>query len=214
MKNNDNNNISVNANEVKEEALKADLNKKNTVGNLTYYVQDSWENKEDKNDNTVNEYYYPTKDTLLMIMISSNTTLGEDATVFLDSYIAGMNLNDNDFISKSSKKINGYNCGIVRNYINSGNERYETVSYIIANHTEGYVFTIGQKDALKNSWIDLIEDIIKKCIIIEAKNKIVVIDFSQMTETDIQTWCTTNKVIYDRKNAYSDTVEKEAFIIT
>lgn len=44
------------------------------------------------------------------------------------------------------------------------------------------------------------------------KKEVTVIDFSQMAKEDIQNWCTTNNVICDITEEYSDTIMKEAFI--
>lgn len=44
------------------------------------------------------------------------------------------------------------------------------------------------------------------------KNKISVVDFSNMTRDDIQTWCSNNKIICKFNDEYSDTVESGKFI--
>lgn len=46
----------------------------------------------------------------------------------------------------------------------------------------------------------------------KEKAKVTVIDFSQMTEADIEAWCKTNKVFYETRNDYSDTIDKGGFI--
>ena len=44
------------------------------------------------------------------------------------------------------------------------------------------------------------------------KIKVTVIDFSQMSKEDIQSWCNTNKVVCNITESYSDTMEKGTFI--
>lgn len=40
------------------------LNKKVSIGNLTYYINDSWKTKESSDNNVQFKYYYPTNDTI------------------------------------------------------------------------------------------------------------------------------------------------------
>ena len=47
---------------------------------------------------------------------------------------------------------------------------------------------------------------------IESKKEVTVIDFSTMTYNDIALWCDTNKVECYKKEEYSDTISKGAFI--
>lgn len=47
---------------------------------------------------------------------------------------------------------------------------------------------------------------------IVEKVKVTVIDFSQMSKEEIQNWCTTNNVVCNITEEYSDTVEKGTFI--
>ena len=44
------------------------------------------------------------------------------------------------------------------------------------------------------------------------KKEVTVIDFSQMSKEEIQTWCRTNKVMCDIAEQYSDIIEKGVFI--
>ena len=47
---------------------------------------------------------------------------------------------------------------------------------------------------------------------IVEKKEVVMIDFSQMTKEEIKNWCTTNKLICDISEQYSDTITKGMFI--
>lgn len=140
------------------------LNKKVTVGQLTYYIEEGWESKEDSDGIYKYNYYYPAEDTMLMIMVASSNSYGDDTSInsFLDSYISGMNLNKEDFISKNTKEINGHNYGIVRYYTYSNKDKYEAISYIVTNNNECYVFTIGKKNKLNDKLINIVENIISK----------------------------------------------------
>ena len=75
------------------------------MGKLTYYVDNSWKNTENIEENTTYKYYYPTNTTMIMIMYQTGGNYGDDTTIhsFLDGYISGMDLNDNNFISKEVK---------------------------------------------------------------------------------------------------------------
>lgn len=44
------------------------------------------------------------------------------------------------------------------------------------------------------------------------ENKVTVVDFSSMTEAEIDSWCESNKVNCSIKTEYSDTIEKDKFI--
>ena len=143
------------------EITSSDLNKKVEIGKLTYYIKDDWETEENTKDNVVTQYYYPTSNTMIMVMFENNDNFGENSDIdsyFLDNYIAGMNLNDKDLIDKKIEKINNINCGVVRSYING----YDTIQYVIPNNDEIYVFCLGQKDNLNNENIEVIKNIIKK----------------------------------------------------
>lgn len=48
--------------------------------------------------------------------------------------------------------------------------------------------------------------------LVTEKKEVTVIDFSQIAKEDIQNWCTTNNVICDITEEYSDTIAKGAFI--
>lgn len=141
-----------------------DLNQKITIGKLTYYIQEDWNNKERLNENATYKYYYPTDDTLLMITIETGNNYGNNVSIedFLDGFISGLDLNNGDLIGKNAKKINGHNCGIVRFYTYINNDKYEAISYIITNNNECYVFMFGQKNKLNDYFIDLVENIISK----------------------------------------------------
>lgn len=47
---------------------------------------------------------------------------------------------------------------------------------------------------------------------VAEKKEVTIIDFSQMEKEDIQNWCTTNNVICDITEEYSDSITKGAFI--
>lgn len=139
------------------------LNQKVTIGKLTYYVDNSWENTESIKENTTYNYYYPTNNTMLMVMYQTGDNYGDITTIdsFLDGYVSGMDLNDNDFISKEVKKINNFNYGIIKCYIS----QYETIQYVIPNNDEAYVFSFGQKSNLNDQNISIIENIVEKATI-------------------------------------------------
>lgn len=167
LKNNET--ITLTAEEKKQSILETvNLNQKVTVGKLTYYIQEDWGNRESVDDDATYEYYYPYNDTMLMITISNGDYYVKNTNVenFLDGFISGMNLSDSDFISKNIKQINGYNCGIARYYSYIDNNKYESISYIIANGNEAYVFTFVQKSKLEDKFVNLLESIILKADII------------------------------------------------
>ena len=167
LKNNET--ITLTAEEKKQSILETvNLNQKVTVGKLTYYIQEDWGNRESVDDDATYEYYYPYNDTMLMITISNGDYYVKNTNVenFLDGFISGMNLSDSDFISKNIKQINGYNCGIARYYSYIDNNKYESISYIIANGNEAYVFTFVHKSKLEDKFVNLLESIILKADII------------------------------------------------
>ena len=97
------------------------LNKKVIMGNLTYYIEDDWKTEESSSDNTIYKYYYPTSNTMIMVMFEKDGNYGDNSnidSIFLDSYISGMNLEDKDIISQEIKIINNVRCGVIRCYIN------------------------------------------------------------------------------------------------
>lgn len=159
------------------------LNKKVSIGNLTYYINDSWETKESSDNNVQFKYYYPTNDTMLMIQFNDNGNYGNSSSInnFLDGYVSGMNLNSADIIDKTTKSINDINYGVVRCYINN----YETIQYIFPNNDEAYTFCFGQKNQLNEKNIDFIESILKKVqIITETKEENQTNDQSSTTQTN------------------------------
>lgn len=143
----------------------SNLTKKVEVGKLTYYIDNNWENTANTNENITYKYHYPNNDTMLMVMVENNNIYKstDSMDIILNSYVHGLKLNNNDFISKNTKKINNYNCGVVRCFVNE----YETVQYIIVNDNEAYVFWFGQKNKLNNKYVELIENIISKAEIIK-----------------------------------------------
>lgn len=150
------------------ETANMDLSQKVTVGKLTYYIDNSWDSTEKEEENTIYKYYYLDSNTTLMVMISTGDNFGDSSTInsSLDGYIDGMNLKDEDFISKDVRKISNYTCGIVKYYTYSSNDKYEVISYIIPNQNECYVFSFGQKSKLNDKYIELTENIIKNAEII------------------------------------------------
>lgn len=150
------------------ETANMDLSQKVTIGKLTYYIDSTWKSKEDFNEKTTYKYYYPNANTMLMVMISIGGNYGDSSTInnSLDGYLSGMNLNEDDFISKDIEKINDYNYGIVKYYTYSNNTKYEVISYIIPNQNECYVFSFNQKGKLNDKNIKLTENIIENAEIV------------------------------------------------
>lgn len=150
------------------ETANMDLSQKVTIGKLTYYIDSTWKSKEDFNEKTTYKYYYPNANTMLMVMISIGGNYGDSSTInnSLDGYLSGMNLNEDDFISKDIEKINDYNYGIVKYYTYSNNTKYEVISYIIPNQNECYVFSFSQKGKLNDKNIKLTENIIENAEIV------------------------------------------------
>ncbi len=179
------------------ETANTNLSQKVTVGKLTYYINNDWDCLEKEDKNITYKYYYPFIDTVLMVMVSKNDIdnyYGYDASneEFLNGYIDGM---DNDFISKSSKRINNYNCGIVRCYSNG----YETIQYIIANNNECYVFSFGQRSKLNDKYIELTENIIKNAEIITETEEPIKNTNTSGNKTSNKNNNTTNKPTNNKK---------------
>ena len=149
-------------------STKLDNAKEVTIGNLTYYIHYNWKEKNEIKDNLIYKYYYPDEDSMIMIMLENGNDYGIDASneIFLNSFAKGMNISNDDIISKGTKKINGYNCGIIRVYIYVDGIKYESIFYIIANSNECYTFSFSQKNKLKEENVMLIEEIIKESKII------------------------------------------------
>lgn len=141
-----------------------ELNKKVSIGRLTYYVKDDWKNKEENDANYQYEYYYPNENVLIMIMYANNEYYGNDTNIdiCLNGYISGLSLNDENFIDKYIKDINNHKYGVVRYYSYVDNNKYEIISYITVNNDECYVFSISKKDKFDSNIINLIENIISK----------------------------------------------------
>ena len=153
--------------------LETELNKEIVEEKLTYYVSDKWKNKEDISETDSYKYYYPSEDSMIMVIISEGDDYGNDESIdiALDGYISGLDLDDEDFISKDVKEINGNTYGIVRNYMYSNDTKYETISYFTSNENEAYVFLFGQKYKMNNKFINLVEDMISKTNIIKETEK-------------------------------------------
>lgn len=134
------------------------LNKKITIGKITYFVDNTWKSNEDLSENSINRYYYPSSNTMLSIMYGINNNFVSDSNIesLLNRYVS--NLSYKDFISKNIKEINGHNFGVVRYYINE----FETIQYIFSEDNAIYSFCFAQEDALNNECIELIESIISK----------------------------------------------------
>lgn len=148
--------------------IETELNSKETIGKLTYSINKSWENSKEKSEN--NTYYYPTDDTILMITIDSNEEYRKNNfdTIFSE-FVNGLEGGlEEKVISKNKEKINGFNCGIVKYILNSEDKgKYETISYIIHNNNELYVFSFGQKGKLNDKCLTLIKDIASNTSIIK-----------------------------------------------
>ncbi len=146
------------------------LDKEITEGRLTYYVSNSWRNKEDSKENEKYSYYYPTDDTMLMVGYTklneySVDTLNVDEA--FDAYFSGMGIKEEDLISKDKKKVNEYNCGVVRYYIYSENNvKHEVIMYVVLNANEVYSFSFGQEYNLNEKCIQFVENIISKANIV------------------------------------------------
>ena len=180
------------------------LNQKVTIGKLTYYIDDKWKSSERIKENITYKYYYPTNDTMLMVVYQSGNNYGNDTTIdsFLDGYISGMDLKDNDFISKEVKKINGFNYGIVKCYIS----QYETIQYVMPNNDEAYVFAFGQKNKLNKQNINIIENIVEKVTITtEIKEEKQVNEQNSNTQTDT----TSNNNQNNISNSQTNTLNNE-----
>ena len=134
-------------------------------------IEDDWKTEESSSDNTIYKYYYPTSNTMIMVMFEKDGNYGDNSnidSIFLDSYISGMNLEDKDIISQEIKIINNVRCGVIRCYIND----YEFIQYIILNNNEAYVFSFAQANNLNDKNIEVIENIIKKSeLIIDVENQ-------------------------------------------
>lgn len=135
------------------------LNKKVTLGRLSFYIDDSWETKEESEGNTIYEYYYPNEDTMLMVQYDVDEIYEDSSDIneFLDGYVSGLE-QESENITKTTKKIKDIDCGIARCYIGD----YETVHYIIVNDNEFYVFCFGQKNKIHEQNTELVENIIEK----------------------------------------------------
>lgn len=189
--------ISICTNNKESTITSANLDKKVTIGKLTYYINGNWDNKENLEENNISKYYYPSSDTMLMVMVIEGEDYGTNTinNSFLDSFLSGMNLNDNDIISKKITQINGYNCGMIKFYMYNDNERYEAIVYIILNNDELYAFLFNQKNKLNNTYIELTENIISKAEIIKESEE------EQINEEQINT-------TIENKNNETTTIDK------
>lgn len=135
------------------------LNKRVTLGQLSYYINDTWSTKEEKKENAVYEYYYPNEDTVLMVQYDIDEIYEDcsDINEFLDGYVSGLEQESKN-ITKTTKTIKDIDCGIVKCYIG----KYETIHYIVVNDAEVYIFCFGQKNKLQEQNIRLVESIIEQ----------------------------------------------------
>lgn len=146
------------------------LDKEITEGRLTYYVSNSWRNKEDSKENDKYNYYYPTDDTMLMVGFSQLNDYSVDNSNIdeaINGYFLGMGIKDEDLINKDKKKVNEYDCGVIRYYTYSEkNVKHEVIAYVIFNANETYSFFFGQEYNLNEKCIQFIENIISKSNIV------------------------------------------------
>ena len=146
------------------------LDKEITEGRLTYYVSNNWRNKEDSKENNKYNYYYPTDDTMLMVEFAKlNNSSVDDSNKeeFFNGYFDGMKIKDEDLISKNKKKVNEYDCEVIRYYTYlENNEKHEVIVYVIPNANEIYSFFFGQEYKLNEKCVQLVENIISKSNII------------------------------------------------
>ncbi len=154
-----------------ENEMSSNINQSVTVGKITYYVDSTWRSEKNVDGKNTFNYYYPSNDTMLMVTIFTGVEYVDSTMIdsFMDSYITGLNINEDDFISKSVKKINNYTCGVEKHYTYSNSNKYKTISYVIPNGSEVYAFSFGQKNELDDGNIDIIEKIIEKSIIISEE---------------------------------------------